>query len=144
MTKTGRRHQAQRITRALDYVRKRLRLDHEFVVVPGTAQEQFGLLDIQRSDRGTEDKKAWIVTFDPELVAKETMPELRRHAFHEMLHAITWPLFDEAEAAIRRIPDSAARKEILSRALDARENIVYDLERKVGPLAFPHLPWGEP
>lgn len=144
MTKTGRKHQADRIRRALEYVKKRLRLDHEFLVSAGEPQEQFGLLDIQRSDRGTEDKKTWIVTFDPELVARETMPALRRHAFHEMLHALTWPLFDEAEAAIRRIPDNAVRKEVLSRALDARENIVYDLERKIGPLAFPHLPWTEP
>ena len=55
MTKTGRKHQADRIRRALEYVKKRLRLDHEFLVSAGEPQEQFGLLDIQRSDRGTED-----------------------------------------------------------------------------------------
>lgn len=139
-----RKKQTERVMRALEYVKKRLRLDHEFLVTPGEPSEQFGLLDIQRSERGTEDKKAWLVTFHPGLVASETMPALRRHAFHEMLHALTWPLFDEVETAIRRIPDAAIRKELMSRALDARENIVYDLERKVGPLAFPHLPWTEP
>ncbi|KAA0256217.1 hypothetical protein FBQ97_08070 [Acidobacteria bacterium ACD] len=144
MTKAALKHHRQRVRRALEYVKKRLKLDHEFVVVAGEPKEQFGLLDIQRSDRGTEDKKTWIVTFDADLVAGETMQALRRHAFHEMLHALTWPLFDETEAAIRRIPDSRVRQEVLSRALDARENIVYDLERKVGPLAFPHLPWNEP
>ena len=140
----AKKKQTERVQKAIEYVKKRLRLDHEFIVGPGEPQEQFGLLDIERSERGTEDKKTWVVSFHPDLVAKESMQALRRHAFHEMLHAITWPLFDEVETAIKRIPDAAIRKELMNRALDARENIVYDLERKVGPLAFPHLPWSEP
>ena len=139
-----RRAQTDRVTRALEYVKKRLRLDLEFVVSPGEAGEQLGVLDIQRSFRGTEDRKVWLVSFDPEYVAKEPLSALRRHAFHEVLHALTWPLFDEAEAAIRRVPDSGVRRELLARSLDARENVVYELERKIGPLAFPQLPWTEP
>ena len=84
------------------------------------------------------------MTFDAGYVSKETLSALRRHAFHEVLHALTWPLFDEAEAAIRRVPDSGVRRELLARSLDARENVVYELERKIGPLAFPQLPWTEP
>lgn len=144
MSKTEKRRQLERVRRALEYVRARLRLDLEFLVYAGEPGEQAGMLDIQRSDRGTEDRKAWIVTFDPDYVAKETLPALRRHAFHEVLHALTWPLFDEAEAAIRAVPDVRLRKELLARSLDARENVVYDLERKIGPLAFPQLPWAEP
>ena len=68
----------------------------------------------------------------------------RRHAFHEVLHALTWPLFDEAEAAIRSVPDSRLRKELMDRSIDARENVVYELERKIGPLCFPSLPWVDP
>ncbi len=139
-----RRAQADRVRRALEYVKKRLRLDLEFVVSPGEPGEQLGVLDIQRSFRGTEDRKVWLVSFDPEYVAKETLSALRRHAFHEVLHALTWPLFDEAEAAIRRVPDSGVRRELMARSLDARENVVYELERKIGPLAFPQLPWTEP
>ena len=136
--------QVQRVKKALDYVKRRLKLDLEFVVEPGEVGEQLGLLDIQRSERGTEDRKVWVVTFDTDAVAKESLRALRRHAFHEVLHALTWPLFDEAEAAIRRIPASSVRKELLSRSMDARENVVYELERKIGPLAFPALPWSDP
>ena len=100
------RTQAVRVRKALEYVKKRLKLDLEFVVEPGEVHEQFGLLDIERSQRGTEDRKTWIVSFDPELVSQESLSALRRHAFHEVLHALTWPLFDEAEAAIRRVPDN--------------------------------------
>lgn len=138
------RAQAVRVRKALEYVKKRLRLDLEFVVQPGEVHEQFGLLDIERSMRGTEDRKVWIVSFDPELVSKESLAALRRHAFHEVLHALTWPLFDEAEAAIRSVPDSKLRKELMDRSIDARENVVYELERKVGPLCFPSLPWVDP
>ena len=138
------RTQAARVRKALDYVKKRLKLDLEFVVEPGEVHEQFGLLDIERSQRGTEDRKVWVVSFDPELVSKESLSALRRHAFHEVLHALTWPLFDEAEAAIRSVPDSRLRKELMDRSIDARENVVYELERKIGPLAFPQLPWSEP
>ena len=136
--------QAARVKKALEYVRRRLRLDLEFVVEAGEVHEQFGLLDIERSNRGTEDKKVWLVTFDPDAVSKETLRALRRHAFHEVLHALTWPLFDEAEAAIRRVPDPGVRRELMDRSIDARENIVYELERKIGPLCFPSLPWSEP
>ena len=138
------RTQAARVRKALDYVKKRLKLDLEFVVEPGEVHEQLGLLDIQRSERGTEDRKVWLVTFDPELVSKQSLAALRRDAFHEVLHALTWPLFDEAEAAIRRVPDSTLRKELMDRSIDARENVVYELERKIGPLCFPSLPWVDP
>lgn len=138
------RAQAVRVRKALEYVKKRLKLDLEFVVQPGEVHEQLGLLDIARSIRGTEDRKVWIVSFDPELVSKESLAALRRHAFHEVLHALTWPLFDEAEAAIRSVPDSKLRKELIDRSIDARENVVYELERKIGPLCFPSLPWVDP
>jgi len=138
------RKQTERVKRALEYVRRRLQLDMAFVVIPGEPGEQNGVLEIERSDRGTEDRKAWIVTFDVNYVAGETASALRRHAFHEVLHALTWPLFDEVEAAIRRVPDQAVRRELMARSLDTRENVVYELERKLGPLAFPMLPWGEP
>ena len=138
------RTQAARVRKALDYVKKRLKLDLEFVVEPGEVHEQLGLLDIERSMRGTEDRKVWVVSFDSELVSKESLAALRRHAFHEVLHALTWPLFDEAEAAIRRVPDSKVRKELMDRSIDARENVVYELERKIGPLCFPSLPWVDP
>ncbi len=137
-------HQSERVKKALTYVVKRLRLDLEFVVSPGEPAEQLGVLDIQRSFRGTEDRKVWLVTYDYDSVSRETLAALRRHAFHEILHALTWPLFDEAEAAIRRVPDSGVRRELLARSMDARENVVYELERKIGPLAFPQLPWTEP
>lgn len=142
--KIVKRAQAVRVRKALEYVKKRLKLDLEFVVQPGEVHEQLGLLDIERSERGTEDRKVWIVTFDPELVSKESLAALRRHAFHEVLHALTWPLFDEAEAAIRSVPDSKLRKELMDRSIDARENVVYELERKIGPLCFPTLPWVDP
>lgn len=138
------RKQTLRIRKALDYVKRRLRLDLEFVVLPGEPGELSGVMEIERSYRGTEDRKVWIVTFDVTYVSRETAYALRRHAFHEVLHALTWPLYDEVEAAIRRVPDNAVRRELIARSLDARENVVYELERKLGPLVFPMLPWGEP
>ena len=138
------RKQTDRVKKALDYVKRKLRLDLEFVVLPGEPGEQSGVMKIERSDRGTEDRKVWIVTFDVNYVSGETAYALRRHSFHEVLHALTWPLYDEVEAAIRRVPDNAVRRELIARSLDARENVVYELERKLGPLVFPMLPWGEP
>jgi hypothetical protein len=138
------RKQTERVKKAVEYVKRRLRLDMEFVVLPAEPGESSGMMEIERSDRGTEDRKVWIITFDVNYVAKETAYALRRHAFHEVLHALTWPLFDEVEAAIRRVPDVAVRRELMARSLDARENVVYELERKLGPLAFPMLPWGDP
>jgi len=139
-----RKRETERVKRAIEYVKRRLRVDLEFVVSPADPGEHAGLLDISRSYRGTEDRKVWLVTFDVELVSKETTSALRRHAFHEVLHALTWPLYDEVEAAIRRVPDPGIRRELTQRSLDARENVVYELERKIGPLAFPHLPWTDP
>ncbi|MBL8114468.1 MAG: hypothetical protein JNK60_16430 [Acidobacteria bacterium] len=139
-----RAREKERVARAMEYVKTRLRLDLEFVVIPGEEGEQVGVLEIERSLRGTEDRKAWIVSFDVDLVSKEPAAALRRHAFHEVLHALTWPLFDEVEAAIRRVPEVGVRRELMARSLDARENVVYELERKIGPLAFPQLPWSEP
>ncbi|HQR46970.1 MAG TPA: hypothetical protein PLB02_11975 [Thermoanaerobaculia bacterium] len=144
MKRSLKQREAERVRRAVGYVKRRLKLDLEFVVSPAPAGEHAGLLDIERSYRGTEDRKVWLITFDAEVVARETTAALRRHAFHEVLHALTWPLFDEIEAAIRRIPDAAVRRELTERSLDARENVVYELERKIGPLAFPHLPWTDP
>ena len=138
------RKQTDRVKKALDYVKRKLRLDMEFVVIPAEPGESSGVMEIERSDRGTEDRKAWVITFDVNYVTHETAYALRRHAFHEVLHALTWPLFDEVEAAIRRVPDTAVKRELMARSLDARENVVYELERKLGPLAFPMLPWGEP
>lgn len=139
-----RKRETERVKRAIEWVKRRLRLDMEFVVSPAADGEHAGLLDITRSYRGTEDRKVWLVTFDVGLVSGETTSALRRHAFHEVLHALTWPLYDEVEAAIRRVPDPGIRRELTERSLDARENVVYELERKIGPLAFPHLPWTEP
>jgi hypothetical protein len=144
MKRSLRQRETERVRRALEYVKRRLELDLELVASHATEGEHAGILDIERSYRGTEDRKVWLVTFDAEVVAKETTAALRRHAFHEVLHALTWPLFDEVEAAIRRIPEPGVRKELTDRAIDARENVVYELERKLGPLAFPHLPWTDP
>ncbi len=144
MKRSLRQREAERVRRAVAYVKRRLRLDLEFVVSPAPDGTHAGILDIERSYRGREDRKVWLLTFDPLVVAGETTAALRRHAFHELLHALTWPLFDEVEAAIRRIPEPAIRKELTDRALDARENVVYELERKLGPLAFAHLPWTDP
>ena len=144
MKRSLRQRETQRVKRALEYVKRRLKLDLEFAVFPAKDGEHAGLLDIERSYRGTEDRKVWLVTFDAGVVAQETTSNLRRHAFHEVLHALTWPLFDEFEAAIRKIPDAGVRRELTERSIDARENVVYELERKLGPLAFPHLPWTDP
>jgi len=144
MKRSLRKRETERVRRALEYVKRRLKLDLEFVVSPAPEGEHAGLLDICRSYRGTEDRKVWLITFDVEVVSREPTAALRRHAFHEVLHALTWPLFDEVEAAIRKVPDAGIRRELTARSLDARENVVYELERKIGPLAFPHLPWTEP
>ncbi|HUM02916.1 MAG TPA: hypothetical protein VL084_11550 [Thermoanaerobaculia bacterium] len=144
MKRSLKQRESERVRRALEYVKRRLKLDLELVVSPAPEGEHAGLLDIERSYRGTEDRKVWLITFDAEVVARESTSALRRHAFHEVLHALTWPLFDEIEACIRRVPDAAVRRELTERSIDARENVVYELERKIGPLAFPHLPWTDP
>ena len=139
-----RRRETERVKRAIEYVRRRLRVDMEFVVSAGRGRRAAGLLDIERSYRGTEDRKVWLVTLRRrarlEGDARSPPPaRLSRGA----------PRADVA--ALRRgrgrhpaRPRLRLRSELMERSIDARENVVYELERKIGPLCFPSLPWVDP
>lgn len=124
-------------------MKRALRLDYEFHIQDGESDD-YRLIDIQESNRGSEDPRTFILTFYPEHLEDESAPSIRRHLFHEIGHAITWPLYREAIGALKHVPDKALRQELAKRIDDACEVVVYEVERKLGPRCFPGLPWKEP
>lgn len=96
---------------------------------------------IERSYRDKEDKNTFLVTFNPALLPTVTLSKMKRHAFHEILHALTWPFTDEYSEVIKYIKDIKLHNELTERHLHTRENIVYTFERKLGPLILTDADW---
>ena len=104
------------------------------------------LMTITRTARGRQDPGAFLLHYNAPLVADVDDAELKKRVFHELLHALTWDLVDEVEAALRHlaVDAEAIRRELKLRAYEAREAVTYRLERTLGPLCFPELDWSEP
>jgi hypothetical protein len=131
----------RRIERAAAYVLKRLNSKYVFLVEPATASDvKRGLiLTVERSGRGTQDKSTFIITYNAELSIRMSRNEIRQTLFHEWLHAASWDLYDELETAINHLKPSPLRDELHKRYLDTRENVVYHMERALGPHVFPFI-----
>lgn len=99
---------------------------------------------IERSNRKTQDRKSFIVYFNQDIMAAISLTQVKRHAFHEILHAISWPFVDEFEEVVKYLKDQPdLYGELTSRAYDTRENVIYNMERSFGPLLFPEADWDE-
>jgi hypothetical protein len=57
---------------------------------------------------------------------------------------MTWPFVDEFEECVKYLKDEPALYgELQSRAYDTRENVIYTLERSLGPLILSECLWDE-
>ena len=127
----------KRVERAASYVLKRLNCSYVFVAVPSSDKKM--LLSIERSTRGAQDKNIFIVGFNPITVSKLSRNKLRQAVLHEWLHASSWELYDEIEKLLSFLKPGPLQKELYQRYLDTRENVVYSIERSVGPHVFPFI-----
>ncbi len=99
---------------------------------------------IERSNRKKQDLKSFIVYFNQEIMEPLTLSQVKRHAWHEILHALTWPFVDEYEEVTKYLKDQPdLYGELVSRAYDTRENVIYNLERTLGPVVLPESDWSE-
>jgi hypothetical protein len=99
---------------------------------------------IERSNRKRQDTKSFIVYFNQEIMNLLSVNQIKRHAFHEVLHAITWPFVDEFEEVTKYLKDQPdLYGELVSRAYDTRENVIYNMERSLGPIVLPESDWSE-
>lgn len=127
----------KRVARAVSYVLKRLNSKFVFVFQPSNDDSM--LLSIERSGRGSCDKGIYIVNYNAKTVAKMSRDALRQAVLHEWLHSASWELYDEVENLLSMIKAGPLKKELYRRYLDARENVVYHIERSVGPHVFPFI-----
>lgn len=134
-------NEKKRIERAVAYVLKRLNSKYVFFVEPAVQSDvKRGLLvTIERSGRGTQDKSTFIITFNAEQSTKLSRNEIRQAIFHEWLHSASWEIYDEIETVINHLKPSPLRDELHKRYLDVRENVVYHMERSMGPHVFPFI-----
>jgi hypothetical protein len=99
---------------------------------------------IERSNRKRQDLKSFIVYFNQDIMQELTLTQVKRHAFHEILHAMTWPFVDEYEECTKYLKDQPdLYGELVSRAYDTRENVIYNMERSLGPIVLPECDWSE-
>jgi hypothetical protein len=99
---------------------------------------------IERSNRKTQDVSSFIVYYNQGIMIDLTVNQIKRHAFHEVLHAATWKFVDEYFEVIKYLKDEPALYgELQSRAYDTRENVIYTLERSFGPIVLPDSDWSE-
>jgi len=138
-----------KVTSAMNFVTKKLSVDLNIQIQcmsPYSYKKKFpnAIVAISRSGRGLEDRLTFLLEFNP-MVLKSgeiTFTELKRHVFHELLHALTWPFIDEQNATIDHIKNNKPLKdELHKRMLHVREDIIYNLERKLGPHVLPECNW---
>lgn len=139
----------EKVTTVTTYVIKKLAIDYNIQVqcmTPYSYKKKFpnAIVAISRSGRGLEDKLTFLLEFNPVVLknGEITFTELKRHVFHEILHALTWPFIDEQNATIDHIKNNKPLKEELhKRMLHVREDIIYNLERKLGKFVLPECDW---
>jgi len=116
------RRQRERLARAFAWVQRRLGLPYSVTLVPSSS---IGLMSVGWSQRAEDDRLAYVVHFNPASIASRSTSLLRFDVFHELTHAVYWPLYQYASD---RIPQ-AARAGLLVEF----ENCTYQAERAFGP-----------
>jgi len=123
----------ERIERAFRQVQLALgtRFDLTFDEVPPESTSHF---ETSRSKRGHTDPLAWRIGYHPHLNHSKADPELRADALHELLHVLTFDVYDKATY---RRHDKASEEIRL-----AWEASTYAIERAVAPFVeYALLPW---
>lgn len=116
------RHQQARLESALARCQRRLKTHFHFLVEPGKVE----LLELERTARGVDDRASFLLYFNPAMVAEESSRELLSDAYHEVLHALTWPMWEVVKG-----------QGLAQAALTEWENAIYHLERSTFDLVFP-------
>lgn len=133
------RRERLRVERAVEYIRRRLQLDAHFVYEKSSDGAFMG---IDRANR--EDSRAFKVTFDPAVLADQSHGQIRCHAFHELIHAMSMPLYSLIDDKIlMAVPIKNGRAGLRKQYWKEREDVVRHMERRFGPLCFPNLPWSK-
>lgn len=137
-----------KVTAAFNYIIKKLKLDYDLTIRPMTVNQlkrnTTVYMTIQRTGRSKQDKNAFMVYFNQNMTSVSTQKQLNRHALHEIFHALTWPFIDEYDESMKHIHNVKLYNELQSRANDTRENVIYTLERKLGPVLLPDTAdWSE-
>lgn len=127
----------KRLERAVAHVLKKLNSNFNFIVQDSPSVTC--ILNVNRSRRGAQDRNTYLVGYNSALTVEMPTVKLRQAILHEWLHAVSWDLYDEMDNLIKRIKNKPLRKEIEKRYLDIRENVVYNIERSVGPHVFPYI-----
>jgi hypothetical protein len=134
-----------RVIKAFKYITEKLKFDVVLIIEPMTPRRlkiyETSHFTIERSNRSTQDKSTFLVHFNQNVISKLSLLQIKRHAFHEILHTMTWPYIDEYFAVIKHISDIALYNELARRSEDTRENVTYMLERKLGPFVLPQCDW---
>lgn len=127
----------KRIERAIAHVLKKLNCNYNFIAQDSPSVTS--ILTVDRSRRGSQDRNTYLVGYNSALTVEMSTNKLRQAILHEWLHAASWDLYDEIENLIKKIKTKSLKKEIEKRYLDIRENVVYNIERSVGPHVFPYI-----
>lgn len=140
------KEQYDRVEKAFQLIVTRFQLDINFIICPMTPGKlkrySTTYFTIERSNRDKQDKNTFLVYFNQEYLGSISKGKLLRHSLHEILHALTWPFVDEYEEVVKYISKNAdLRKELDNRAYNTRENVIYTLERKLGPTLLPEADW---
>lgn len=111
---------------------RRLSVKLTFIVEKATAEELAehsgaAILLLGRTARGRDDDRTFSLSFDPVRVAARSRAELQDDVLHEVLHALTFDLYDEALEAARTEKEREAARRLWERT-------VYELEEIVAPL----------
>ena len=140
------KEQYDRVEKAFQLIVSRFQLDINIMISPMSPGKlkrySTTYFTIERSNRDKQDKNTFQVYFNQEYLASVSRGKLLRHCLHEILHALTWPFVDEYEEVVKYVSKNhELRKELDSRAYDTRENVIYTLERKLGPTLLPEADW---
>lgn len=136
-----------RVIKSFKYLTDKLKVDLCFIIEPMNPRKlklyNSSYFIIERSNRSTQDKNTFLIHFNQDIISKLTLLQIKRRAFHEVMHAMTCPYIDEYYAVIKHISDITLYKELAGRADDMRENVTYLLERKLGPFVLPQCDWSK-
>lgn len=83
-----------RLKSAFSYAQRKFRTSYHFTFDAGP-RDNGVIMTIERTNRGDEDATHFIITANPAMIESRTMPQLRRDAGHEVLHAILFDVFEK-------------------------------------------------
>jgi hypothetical protein len=138
--------QYDRVEKAFSFINSKFQLDLNFIILPMTPGKlkrySKTFFTIERSNREKQDRNTFLIYFNQDFIAEATKGKLLRHCLHEIFHAVTWPFVDEFEEVTKYLDKNAELyNELHKRAKDTRENVIYALERKLGPHLLPEANW---